>query len=535
MTAMTAMSENTGPGVRSRKGLLLAFLCFGVFMVYLDATIVNVALPDIQKDLSADITQLQWIIDAYTLTFACLLLTSGTLGDILGRKRLFLGGLVGFTLSSVVCALSGSIGVLLAARAVQGICGSIMIPVSLALVSAAYTEPAARARAIGIWAGLGGLALSAGPVLGGLLVDRYGWQSIFWVNLPIGVVAIAVLPRLLTENRGARGRRLDPAGQLLFIAAIAALAYAMIEGNNHGWGSAPIVGSFAGSAAALLLFVLWELRQADPMLPLGLFRNPVVVVAGTVNFLSLFGLFAAIFQLTLYLQSVNGLSTIQTGVRFLALTVPIMIASFVASVMAAKVGSRWPIVVGSVLSAGGLYGFTHLEVGTGFGGYWWALVLLGIGVSLTGAPATVALLGSVPAAQAGTASGVSNTFRQVGAVFGVALSGALLLRRLGDGLPDALAGVPMPDAVRTRTVELLADGDLSRVAQLPAGLRQPVLAAVGPVYVDGLHLMMNVAAVGTLAGGLCALLFLRSGHTPAPAAPAETSHNADDLKAKASR
>lgn len=193
------MSDTTAPG--QRKGLLLAFLCFGVFMVYLDATIVNVALPDIQEDLSTDITQLQWIIDAYTLTFACLLLTSGTLGDILGRKKIFLAGLIGFTLSSVICALSDSIGVLLLGRTLQGVCGSIMIPVSLALVSAAYTAPADRAKAIGIWAGVGGIALSTGPVLGGVLVDHYGWQSIFWVNAPVGVIATVVLAKLLTENR----------------------------------------------------------------------------------------------------------------------------------------------------------------------------------------------------------------------------------------------------------------------------------------------------------------------------------------------
>jgi EmrB/QacA subfamily drug resistance transporter len=515
--AMTTES----PASDNRRGLQLAFLCFGVFMVYLDATIANVALPDIQKDMSANIAQLQWVIDAYTLAFACLLLTSGALGDILGRKNLFLGGLIGFTLTSVACALANSVGLLLTARALQGICGSIMIPVSLALVSAAYPEPSARAKAIGIWSGLGGLALSAGPVIGGVLVDNFGWQSIFWVNVPIGVVAAVVLPRVLSEYPASRARRVDTVGQLLFVTAIASLAYALIEGNTLGWRSGAIIGMFAGSAAALLLFVVWELRHPQPMLPLRMLRDPIVVVAGTVNFLGLFGLFAAIFLLTLYLQNVNGLSTIEAGVRFLALTVPIMVASFVASVLASKVGPRLPIVVGSVLSAAGLIGLTQLEVGTGFGGYWWALALLGSGVALTGAPATVALLGSVPAEQAGTASGVSNTFRQIGAVFGVALSGALLLRRLGDGVPVALAGIPMPDALRDKVVEGLSDGDLSRADLLPAELRRPVLAAVGPVYVDGLQLVMQVAAAGTLLGGLLALPFLNSvtaaNRRPAPA------------------
>ncbi|MFC9244748.1 DHA2 family efflux MFS transporter permease subunit [Streptomyces sp. NPDC057136] len=500
-------TDTTAPG--GRKGLLLAFLCFGVFMVYLDATIVNVALPDIQDDLSADITQLQWIIDAYTLTFACLLLTSGTLGDILGRKKIFLGGLIGFTLSSVICALSGSIGLLLVGRTLQGVCGSIMIPVSLALVSAAYTEPAARAKAIGIWAGIGGIALSTGPVLGGLLVDHYGWQSIFWVNAPIGIIATLVLAKLMTENLAPRARRLDLVGQVLFIATIATVAYGLIEGNSEGWKSGLILGSFAVSALALLAFVLWELRQPDPMLPLKFFRSPIVVVASIVNFLSLFGLFAVIFLLTLYLQNINQLSSVETGVRFLALTVPIMIASFAASIVASKIGPRLPIVIGSVLSASGLFGLTALEVGTGFGGYWWSLALLGAGVSFTGAPATVALLGSVPPEQAGTASGVSNTFRQVGAVFGVALAGALLLQHLRDGLPGALAKTGIPAEAQAKSVTLLGDGDLSRVAALPSAVRAPVAEAVGPLYVEGMHLVMQVAAVSTLAGGLFALLFLK--------------------------
>ncbi|WP_416971078.1 MFS transporter [Streptomyces sp. 4F14] len=514
------MSDTTAPG--QRKGLLLAFLCFGVFMVYLDATIVNVALPDIQADLSTDITQLQWIIDAYTLTFACLLLTAGTLGDILGRKRIFLAGLVGFTLSSVLCALSGSIGMLLVGRTLQGVCGSVMIPVSLALVSAAYTEPAARAKAIGIWAGVGGIALSTGPVLGGFLVDHFGWQSIFWVNAPVGVLATVLLARLLTENRAPRERQLDPLGQLLFITAIASLAYGLIEGNGEGWTSGVILGAFAVSAVTLLLFVLWELRRPDPMLPMSFFRSPIVVVAGLVNFLSLFGLFAVIFLLTLYLQSVNGLSSVETGVRFLALTVPIMVASFAASVVAAKAGPRLPIFVGSLFSAGGLFGLTVLEAGSGFGAYWWSLILLGVGVSFTGAPATVALLGSVPAEQAGTASGVSNTFRQVGTVFGVALAGALLLRHLRDGMPGALAETGLPAEARAKAVGLLGDGDLSRAAALPPEIRGTVLDAVGPVYVQGMDLALQIAGAGALAGGLFALLFLKGGPPEQPEAVAET-------------
>lgn len=494
-----------------RKLTLLVFLCFGVFMVYLDATIVNVALPEMQEGLSADISELQWIIDSYTLAFACLLLTAGTVGDIVGRKKLFLVGLIGFTVTSALCALAGSVEMLLIARALQGAFGAVVIPTSLSLVSSAYEDAAARARAIGVWAGLGGLALSVGPVLGGVLVENLGWQSIFWVNVPIGVIAAAVLPRLLDEYRSSEAGNVDPVGQALFVLAVAALAYGLIEGNNRGWSSAVIVGSFVVSGLALLVFVPWELRRERPMLPLRLFRQPIVVVAGTVNFLGLFGLFAAIFLLTLYLQSVEGLSATQTGVRFLALTVPIMVASFVASVLAARVGPRWPIVLGSVCSAAGLYGLVLLDPGDGFAAYWWALALLGAGVSLTGAPATVSLLETVGAAQVGMAAGVSNTFRQVGAVFGVALSGALLQRELDDGLPGALARLRSASPeLRALGEESLGGGDISRLAELPPEARLAVRDAIRPVFLDGLHDTAVVAAAGSLVGGLLTLLILRS-------------------------
>ncbi|WP_165495088.1 MFS transporter [Actinomadura roseirufa] len=481
----------------------------GLFMVYLDATIVNVALPDMQEDLSTSVSELQWIIDTYTLTFACLLLTSGTVGDRLGRKKLFLCGLITFTLTSMLCALSTSVEMLLIARALQGTAGAVMIPVSLSLISVTYKDPAARAKAIGIWSGMGGLALSVGPVLGGLLVDWSGWRSIFWVNIPIGVVATVALFLILTESRAPDAGRLDPVGQSLFIAGIAALAFGLIQGSAAGWTSALIIGAFACSVLLLAGFVAWERFTTAPLLPPSLFRNPVVMVAGTVNFLGLFGLFAAIFLLTLYLQNVNGLSTVQTGLRFLALTIPIMIASFVASVLAARVGPRWPIVVGSVFCAGGLLSLTRLEVGTGFGAYWWGLALLGVGVALTGAPATVAMLGVVSTEQSGMAAGILNTFRQVGAVFGVALSGALLLQRLRSGVPDALSAVPMPSTLRAEVADAVEKGELSKVSQLPPSLRQAVLNAVGSVYAEGMHLAMTVAAAGALLGGVLTLVLLR--------------------------
>lgn len=484
-----------------RRGLRLTLLCVGVFMVYLDTTIVNVALPRIQTDLHADIVQLQWIVNAYALVFACLLLTSGTLGDVFGRKRMFLGGLAGFTIASALCAVAPTIELLLAARAVQGVFGSVMIPVSLALISGSYADPVQRARAIGIWAGLGGVALAAGPVAGGLLVDQFGWQSIFWVNVPIGVLGFAALAAVIKESTPVP-RKVDVPGQALFILAIAGATYGLIEGTKLGWGSAPIVTAFAVAAVSIVLFGVWEFRVPQPMLPVSFFRNRVVVVAALVNFLALFGPYASLFLLTLYLQSVNHLTAIQAGLSFLPITVAIMVASYVASMLAARYKPRWLIVIGSVLAAGGLLGFTVLQVGSGFGAYWWSMALVGVGGSMCGAPATVAMMSAVQPQQAGAASGVSNTFRQVGTVFGTALGGTLLLSYMRGALPSALSASSLPPDVQASALATVSNGSLTPIAAAQS--------VTGQIFVDGMHLVMVVAAAGTLVGGLVALLFLTS-------------------------
>ncbi|MDH6131846.1 EmrB/QacA subfamily drug resistance transporter [Kitasatospora sp. MAA4] len=508
----------TSPAPHPGRALLLTFICVGIFMVYLDATIVNVALPTMQQKLGADITQLQWIVDAYALVVASLLLTAGTLGDILGRKNIFLGGLIGFVTASALCAVAPNYTFLLVARILQGAAGSVMIPISLALISGLFPAPADRAKAVGVWAGVGGLALATGPVLGGYLVAQFGWQSIFWVNVPVGALALSVLIVRLPSAQLPGTRRPDVAGQLLFILAISSLAYGLIEASSKGWGSGIILTAFAVAAVALGAFVAWESRSADPMLPLGLFRNPVLIVAGTVNFLGLFGLYGSIFLLTLYLQQINGLSTLQAGLRFLSLNVAIMVFSYVASMLAAKFGPKIPIVIGSVASTAGLLQLTQLQPGTGYGSYWWAMSLIGAGVSLVGAPATVALLGSVRPEQTGTASGVSNTFRQVGSVFGVALCGTLLAQHLSSGIPKAVAPLPLEPAQRAALTNALAKGDLAAVSHLSPAAREIVLRAAAPVFTDGLHMGAVVAAAATLVGGLFALFVLPSRKKPAAAA-----------------
>ncbi|WP_216651696.1 MFS transporter [Paenibacillus sp. NEAU-GSW1] len=408
------------------RSIILLFICFGIFMVYLDSMIVNVALPSISDDLQVGISSLQWVIDAYTITFACLILTAGNLGDSYGHKKVFVTGLIGFTFASLLCVFAPSIGILWLGRALQGITGSMMIPVSLAIIRGIYHEPAARAKAIGIWAGVGGLALAAGPVAGGFLVEHFGWQSIFWINIPFGCLAAIVLFLSLKETGTKRKQKQDIPGQILFIAGIAAITYACIEGNSLGWSSPPILLAIGSFIICLCLFVLWELRCKEPLIPLDFFRNRIFNVACAVNYFGFFGMYTVIFLLTLYLQTINHYSALETGIRFLPLTVSIMVASFAGSMIASRFGYLKLIIWGTFMVGVGAIALTALKEGSSYLTYGWALALIGIGVSLIGAASTIALIEAVPPERVGAAYGVTNTFRQLSAVFSVALSGTLV-------------------------------------------------------------------------------------------------------------
>ena len=498
---VSAQRDDVGQ-TTSGRGLRLAFVCLGLFMVYLDTTIVNVALPQMQRDLDVGVSGLQWVFDSYVLTFACFLLTSGRLGDVLGRHRVFVVGLAGFTVASAACALSENITALLVSRFVQGAFGSVMITTSLALVHSMYSTPKERARGVSIWAGVGGLALAAGPVLGGLLVENGDWPSIFWLNIPIGVVSIAALLLLGPARESTRRQHLDLVGQVLFAVAVAALTYGMIEASTAGWTAARVLASFAAAVVAAVLFLWREATCAQPMLPLTFFRNRVVVFACAVNFLVFYGLFGSMFLLTLYLQTINGLSAVDTGVRFLALSATIAVGALIAPRLAHLAGNAYPWVsaAGAVLAGFGLLALLRLEVGSGFGTYWWALVLLGLGVAFAMAPATIAVLASVSPERVGVAAGVSQTFRQLGGVLGVAMSGTLALRHVKDGVPEALAGLPVPPQAQQELVDAIGSGRLAAASELPAPLQAAVTSKVGPLLVEGMAVAYTVGAVVALVG-----------------------------------
>ena len=411
----------------NKKWWTLAAVAFGLFMIMLDNTIVNVALPSIERDLHMSISSLEWIVTAYALTFAALLITGGKLGDYYGRRKMFILGLAVFTLSSLACGFAPNAGFLIGARAVQGAGSALMNPATLSIITATF-EPRERGRAIGIWAGTSAMALSIGPLLGGLIVDNLNWHWIFFVNVPVGVVGIAVSALVIRESRDTSAEQsIDFPGLLTSGLGLLALCYALIEGNKHGWASGEIIGLFAASVVLLGAFVLLEAHQRLPMLDLSLFRNSTFSGSNLVALLVSLGMFGVFFYVSLYVQNVLGYSPTKAGATFLPMTLLIVVIAPLAGHFSDKIGSRWLMGVGmTLLGIGGLL-YQRIGVHTS---YWVLLppmLVGGVGMAMTMSPMTSAAMASVPIDKAGVGSGVLNSFRQVGGSLGIALMGAILV------------------------------------------------------------------------------------------------------------
>jgi len=411
----------------NKKWWTLAAVAFGLFMIMLDNTIVNVALPSIQRSLHMSISSLEWIVTAYALTFAALLITGGKLGDLYGRKRMFIAGLVVFTLASLACGLAPNAGFLIGARAVQGVGAALMNPATLSIITATF-PPKERGQAIGIWAGVSALALAIGPLIGGLIVDNINWHWIFYVNVPVGVVGIIVSRWVIAESRDtSHEQSIDLPGLVTSGGSLLALSYALIEGNQHGWGSPEIVGLFVGAAVLLAVFIWLELRQRLPMLDLDLFKIGSFAGANIVAMLVSLGMFGVFFFISLYVQNVLGYSPTKAGAIFLPMTVLIILIAPIAGKLSDRVGSRWLMGAGMTILGVSLLLYQRIGLHTGFWSLLPQLVLGGVGMALTMSPMTSAAMGSVPVDKAGVGSGVLNSFRQVGGSLGIALMGAILL------------------------------------------------------------------------------------------------------------
>jgi EmrB/QacA subfamily drug resistance transporter len=410
----------------NRRWWTLAAVSFGLFMIMLDNTVVNVALPSIRADLGISISELEWVVNAYALTFGVLLLTGGKLADLIGRRRIYIAGLVIFTGASLWCGLAGGAASLIAARTVQGVGAAMLNPATLSIITATF-PPRQRGTAIGIWAGVSALALAIGPLVGGLLTQKISWSWIFFINIPVGVLGVLAARAFIHESKdNSLEQRLDLPGLITSAVGLFGLTYALIETNTHAWGSTRVLSLFALAAVSLTAFVLLELRQRVPMLDLSLFRNPTFSGANTVMGLVGLAMFGIFFYNSLYLQNVLGYSAIQTGATFLPLTVLIILVAPLAGRFTDLIGPRWLVGAGLTLLTGSLLLFATLDAQSSFWNILPGLVVGGLGMGITMAPTTTAAMSSVPVDKAGVGSAVINSARQVGGSLGIAIMGTVI-------------------------------------------------------------------------------------------------------------
>ncbi len=400
-------------------------------MIMLDNTVVNVALPSIAADLQVDLSELEWIVTGYALTFASLMLTGGKLADMFGRRLIFVAGLVIFTLSSLACGFAASGELLIAARVVQGAGAALMNPATLSIIAATF-PPRQRGMAIGIWAGVSALALAIGPLIGGLLTDHISWEWIFFVNVPIGVIGIAASLLLIPESRDeSHEQRLDLPGLVTSGIGLFALTYGFIEANTYGWTSGRILGAFALAGVMLVSFVLLELHQRIPMLDLSLFRNGTFAGANLAVLLVALAMFGVFFFVSLYMQGVLGYSAVKAGAAFLPMTILIMLVAPIAGKSSDRFGSRWLMTSGMILIAVQLLLFSRLGVDATYLQILPAMVLGGFGMSLVMTPSAAAAMRALPVDKTGVGSAVLNAFRQVGGSMGIAVIGAIMAHEIG--------------------------------------------------------------------------------------------------------
>jgi EmrB/QacA subfamily drug resistance transporter len=425
---------------RRRRQLILAICCMSLFIVAIDNTIINVALPSIQHDLHAPVSGLQWVIDAYTLVIASLLMLSGSTADRVGRRRTFQVGLVLFTLASALCSLAPSLGWLVAFRALQAIGGSMLNPVAMSIISNTFTDAKERARAIGVWGGVVGLSMAAGPVVGGLLVQAINWRAVFWVNVPIGLAAVVLTALFVPESRAARGRRPDPIGQILVIVVLAATTYAIIEGPGRGWGSPLILGLFAAAVVALITLIRYEGRREDPLIELRFFKSIPFSGATAIAVCAFVALSGFLFLNTLYLQDVRGFSAMKAGLMTLPMAAVTAIFAPLSGRIVAERGSRLPLMASGIFI--GITGVLLLATMTNstplvFLGVVYAL--FGFGFGVVNAPITNTAVSGMPRSQSGVAAAVASTSRQVGQSLGVALIGTVAVAQVHGSMREGFA------------------------------------------------------------------------------------------------
>ena len=511
-----AVSGDRPQGVVPRGGqaLALATLCTLLFLTFLDNTVVSVALGDIQVSLKANVADLQWVVGAYALTFASIMLACGMIGDELGRKKVMLAGAGVFCAGSVLCALAPNVQTLIAGRAVMGLGAAASEPGTLSMLRHLYPDARARNRAVGIWAATSGFALAAGPVVGGVLTGLWSWRGIFWFNLAFGLAALIVAAAILPESADPTAARVDTAGTILGAGALATFVFAIIDAESAGFGSAPVIILLCLSAVLFAAFGWWERRAPNPLLDLRYLRVPQFTTANITAFCTYFATFAIFFFTALYLVEVVNASGYRLALIFLPMTALMILASVLAGRWTDATGPRWSITIGCLLLAAGLFlTDSFLSPHPNYAGLIVALALAGLGIGTTVVPITSSVLSAVPPERSGMAASASNTSREIGAVTGVAILGSLVYSQLHVSLVTHMNQLGVPKAFQGLVINAIETGRIPNNTSAYAGFGKLVQEVIGAAYTafhDGLHAALYLSAGLVLAAAVLSFITLRS-------------------------
>lgn len=508
MTVATTASTDLPERVHRRRWATLAVLSLSLLLIGMDTTVLNTAIPTMQRDLGATASQLQWIIDAYTLAFAGLLLTAGAWGDKYGRKLALAIGLVVFGAASVWGATAESASTVIAARAVMGVGGALIMPSTLSILIDVFRAPAERKKAIGIWAAMAGIGIAGGPAVGGWLLEHFWWGSALMINVPVVIVALGLGAWLVPESRDRRSPRLDLVGAGLSCAGLVALVWALIEAPEHGWTDPVTVGAVTSSLAVLAAFVLWERRHPAPMLPIAFFRDLRFSIPAISITLVFFAMMGAAFFLSVYLQTVLGYTPLEAGLRILPLAVGLVLGGPAAMAVAQRIGEKWPTVFGLVLLAVSFWIFAGTTVQSeyvprGLAG----TLVMGFGMAFAMGPATESVMGAVPRTKAGVGSAVNDTVRQVGGALGVAVLISVLNSVYSGSVDDAAARLP---GAAAHAAGDSIQGAYAVAAELPSEHGDALVEAANRAFVDAMTTTTVVAAVVVIVGAVVALLWMPS-------------------------
>jgi EmrB/QacA subfamily drug resistance transporter len=493
-----------------RRWWILGVLCLSLLVIGLDNTILNVALPTLVRDLNASDSQLQWIVDAYVLVFAGLLLTAGSLSDRFGRRSALGVGLLVFGAGSIASAFASSASVLIGTRALMGVGAALIMPSTLSILTNVF-PPNERGRAIGIWAGVSGLGIGIGPMVGGFLLDHFWWGSVFLVNVPIVIFAFVAGRLIVPNTKDPAAPRIDPLGVVLSISGLVTLVYAIIEAPNHGWTDPAVIAEFAVALTLLAGFVWWELRTDHPMLNVRFFENPRFTAANLSITLVFFALFGSLFFLTQYMQFILGYTPLQAGLRTAPIALVMIVVSPITGALVHRVGNKVLVCAGMVVAATGLFLMSRMTASSGYGHVLESMIVLASGMSLAMTPATESVMGSLPREKAGVGSAMNDTTRQIGGALGVAVLGSVFTSAYSSGLSTVLTRLPTQVAAEVESSVGAALG----VAQRIGGTAGSGLATVATnSFIDAMGRALVLGSLVALAGALVSLIWLPNRAEP---------------------